>query len=221
MWPLIAMASPYSVPCKHVDTDLFRRTKFLCDEVRYFTSMVNDTDHEITVRTSEGRQTDTDSSDKDIPDHPVCPPVSDTELLVATMYYKKLFGGYKAATRIGLYNAIGKDFMTLAWDYVDLCSRLDLRQSSQFLCKSNTAKGSPQLGQVPKRQLKSSSGISHITLSNERYADHVSVTEVKESQEAAIVSQHNEQMVGLWRSGQQVMLGIEASGKCMRPKVAL
>ena len=31
----------YDVPCEHVDADLFRRTKFLCNEVRYFMSMVN------------------------------------------------------------------------------------------------------------------------------------------------------------------------------------
>ena len=50
---------------------------------------------------------------------------------------------------------------------------------------------------------------------------NVCVTEVKEVEGAAIESQHNEQMLGLWRHNQQVMLGLEVSGMFVRPKILL
>ena len=48
---------------------------------------------------------------------------------------------------------------------------------------------------------------------------NVIVTEVKQDQESAVESQHNEQMVGLWRERQRLMLGFEFSGHSVRPKV--
>lgn len=61
------------------------------------------------------------------------------------------------------------------------------------------------------------------------YADHVIydrntfinvvVSEVKESAESAIEAQNNEQMLGLWKKSQQAMLGIEARGQILTPKI--
>lgn len=69
---------------------------------------------------------------------------------------------------------------------------------------------------------------------NERYADNivynkvsainVNVSEVKKSEEDHTIksqNQNNEQMLGLWRPLQQVMLGLELYGTSARPKVLL
>ena len=64
---------------------------------------------------------------------------------------------------------------------------------------------------------------------NERYADHVvydkvniinvSVSEVNENAESAIEAQNKEQMLGLWKGSQQVMLGLKVNGNSVRPKI--
>ena len=42
---------------------------------------------------------------------------------------------------------------------------------------------------------------------------------MKEKEDDCPESQNNEQMVGLWKSGQVAMLGLEFSGGSVRPKV--
>ena len=112
--------------------------------------------------------------------------------------------------------------------------------SSQFLYLYSTSTGAVQPGamyvkwSLPKRVLKSTgpaAGELRIIKLNERYADHVvydgvniinvNVSEVEESEDSAIESQNNEQMLGLWRGSQQVMLGLEVYSNRVRPKILL
>lgn len=123
---------------------------------------------------------------------------------------------------IGQYNnSVEKQFLDAAWEYANLCSHHDATTSCQFLFLPTTSTGGPQHGtmyvkwSLPKKELKSTGPIIKL---NERYADHVvydrvnvinvNVSEVKESEDYAIESQKNEQMLGLWRDSQHVMLGL-------------
>ena len=201
--------------------------------------MKRDTDHIITSYARAARQADPESDGEDIPDPAILPAFNDVELVVVRVFFKKLFNAYERAMAIGLYNCVGKEFLDAAGEYVDLCTRLDVtpRTSSQFLYLHNTSTGAPQPGaayinwSLPKRELKSTSSavVKRNIKMNERYAGNVTydkiniinviVSEVKESEDSAIESQNNEQMLGLWKGSQQAMLGLEARGHCVRPKV--
>ena len=227
----------FEVPCKAVQIDLFTKAKYLCDQIIFFSSMEEDSDHELTCRSRDGREADTESSDEDIPDPPIIPPFCEADLTAVKMLYKEFFNAYRRALVIGVYSCVGKDFVDAAWKYADLCTRLVVTDTSRFLSKYSTAKGAPQPGacfikwSLPREMLKSSYTSGRVILSRERYADHVtydklsiinvSVTELKENEESPIESQNNEQMIGLWRSSQQVMLGMEVRGKYVKPKILL
>ena len=138
---------------------------------------------------------------------------------------------------IGLYSCVGKEFLDATGEYIDLCTRLDVTTSSQFLYFHTTSTGGPQPGalylrwSLPCRELKATSSkvVKRQSTLNERYADNivydttntinVIVSEVKESEGSAIESQNNEQMLGLWKGSQQAMLGFDVQGHCVRPKV--
>ena len=75
---------------------------------------------------------------------------------------------------------------------------------------------------TPKRILRTT---SEDTV-EDRYADcasdiNVVVAEIKEKANNPIRSQNNEQMLGLWRSKQKVMLGFELRGKTAKPKILI
>ena len=138
---------------------------------------------------------------------------------------------------MGLYSCVGKEFLDAVGEYVDLSTRRDVTATSQFLYLHNTSTGEPQPGalyikwSVPTRELRSTSSaaVTRNIKTNERYADNVTydkitfinvmVSEVKESEDSGIEAQNNEQMLGLWKSSQQAMLGLEVYGHCVRPKV--
>ena len=48
---------------------------------------------------------------------------------------------------------------------------------------------------------------------------NINVSEVKLVDDIPLESQHNEQMLGLWKRHQKVMLGFEAYGFQVRPKI--
>ena len=56
---------------------------------------------------------------------------------------------------------------------------------------------------------------------NQKTHINILVVEVKDDPNAAVKSQHNEQMVGLWGQDQEVMLGIAVTGFLATPKVLL
>lgn len=130
---------------------------------------------------------------------------------------------------------MGKHFLDNISIFADLCTQLDVTRRSMFLHTHNTSKGAPQPGafwvkwSLPKKVNLSQGGHLRSIIPRERYADNivydrntfinVLVAEVKESEESAIEAQNNEQMLGLWKPSQQVMLGIEAQGQILRPKV--
>ena len=174
------------------------------------------TDHIIKSYARAACQADPESDGEDIPDPAILPAFNDVELVVVKFLF---FNAYERTMAIGLYNCVGKEFLDAAGEYVDLCTRLDVtpRTSSQFLYLHNTSTGAPQPGaayinwSLPKRELKSTSSaaVKRNIKMNERYADNVTydkiniinviVSEVTESEDSAIESQNNEQMLGLWK----------------------
>ena len=229
-----------NVPCRPVEEKLFLKAKFLYEQVLAFPRINTDTDHVIACYARAAREAKSDSDDEQIPDPAILPAFSDTELPVVKVLFKKFFNTYTRAMIIGLYNCVGKQFLEAAWEYADLCSRHDVTTSSQFLYLYSTSTGPLQPGamyvkwSLPKMVLKSTgpaAGELRIIKLNERYADHVAydrvniinvnVSEVEESEDSAIESQNNEQMLGLWRGSQQVMLGLEVYSNRVRPKILL
>ena len=139
---------------------------------------------------------------------------------------------------VGLGNCIGKEFLQKAWLYSDLCSRPSLEFPSNYLFSYSTATKGPQPGalwitwSVPKSGPTSSTSAStsdSYVDTRERYTDfivydrenamNINVSEVKLVDDIPLESQHNEQMLGLWKRYQKFMLGFEAYGFQVRPKI--
>ena len=233
-------AAELSLPCKPVDCDAYRRAKFLYEKVAILPNLsrgsggADSEAHVITCRARPGREADTDSGGDDIPDPPIIPVYTEAQMGVVNFVFNNcLLVNYKSAMAVGLYNCVGKYFLDGISTFADLCTRANITQGSNFMCRHNTSTGSPQPGafwvkwSIPKKGNLTEG--SRSIVQRERYADHiiydrstsinVVVGEVKESAESAIEAQNNEQMLGLWKPSQQAMLGIEAHGQILRPKI--
>ena len=185
-------------------------------------------------RARHGREADTDSGGDDIPDPPIIPVYNEAQMGVVNFVFNNcLLVNYKSAVEVGLYNCVGKYFLDGISTYADLCTRANVAVGSYFMCRHSTSTGSPQPGafwvkwSIPKNLTEGEENRS--TVQRERYADHVIydrntsinvvVSEVKENPESALEAQNNEQMLGLWKKSQQAMLGFEAKGQILRPKI--
>ena len=206
------------------DDARFDKAKFLYQQVMSFPHITDVNNHQIHCRTYRpARVAELESDGEDIHDPEVFPEFDDVQLPIVTLFFRQFFSAHEAALKIGLFNAVGKEFLDSAWEYMDLCQS-SLANSSKFKYLHNTSKGESQPGAMfvkwsfPPRDLRS--GIDNrIIQTNERYADqvvydkvniiNVNVSEVKENAESAIEAQNNEQMLGLWKGSQQVMLGLE------------
>ena len=224
------------LPCKPSENDeMFNKAKFLYQQVMAFPQITDINDHKIYCRPyRDARPAEPDSDGEDIVDHAVFPEFDEVNMVLVTHYFRRFFGSYETALNIGLYNAIGKAFINYAWEYINLClSSLD--NCSKFKFLQNTSKGEAQPGATfvtwslsQPRNMRSITE-SRIMQTRERYADHVvydkvhvinvCVSKVKENIESSIEAQNNEQMLGLWNSSQQVMLGLELRGSSVRPKI--
>ena len=144
--------------------------------------------------------------------------------------FDKLRRNYVAGLRIGFFNAVGKSFVVTLGIYVNMATN----NRHQYMYLQSTSTGFTQPGalfvnwSLPSRTLRRQSP-ERIIHTNERYADciiydsyncvNVVVVEVKEDEEEASESQNNEQMVGLWKTGQIAMLGLEFHTNTVRPKI--
>ena len=217
------------------DDTLFMKANFLYQQVQAFPNIENVFNHEIRCRAARPERLAEPGSDgEDINDAEVVPEFDNLDLAVVITFFRRFFNAYKVALEIGLYNAVGKNFLDAAWEYMDLC-QTTLNKQSKFAYLHNTSTGEPQPGamfikwSIPKRRSRKTSVGDRKTLSFERYADHVvydkvtalnvSVSEVKENKESAVEAQNNEQMLGLWKGPQKVMLGQELRGTRVRPKI--
>lgn len=221
------------IPCKAVDEELYRRAKTLYEQVLLLPTLELPTSHVITCRSRPGQQADPESDGEDIPDHPIIPVYTQYELSIVNFMFLRLRETYEAALKVGLYNCVGKYFLERFSEFLDLCTRVDVNMASKFLHVHNTSTGAPQPGafvvkwSIPKRV--NLSGGQRSEIPKERYADNVTydkltyinviTSEVKENEDSAIEAQNNEQIVGLWKHSQQAMLGLEARGFTVRPKV--
>ena len=224
-----------NIPCEPpTEDDLrFDKAKFLYKQVKSFPQITDVNNHHLRCRPHRrARLRESDSDDEHIIDHEVLPEFDDVQLAVVNVFFKRFFAAHEAALKVGLFNAVGKEFLDSAWEYLDLCQS----SSSKFKYLHNTAKGKSEPGamfvkwSLPQREFRSSTDTdSRKVLTNERYADHivydkvdiinVCVLEVKEKTESPIEAQNNEQMLGLWKGSQQVMLGLEVNGYSVRPKI--
>ena len=170
-----------------------------------------------------------DSDDEPVPYPPNEQPFTNLELAVVNYTFTQLKNAYTAAKAVGFVNCCGKAF------FVELCRFTYLVKlgNSPHKALLSTGKGCCQPGaffinwEVPSRPLRSNQ-TSNTIQNFERYADCVSynkttfmneiVTDNSSSDEEHTL-QHNEQMVGLWKPGQQVMLGFEFYTKFVIPKV--
>ena len=84
--------------------------------------MRNVSDHQIVWVEKEGRDAESGSDGEDICDPPICPAFNTTDELPLVKYmFTKVFTAYRWAMSIGLYNAVGKEFMRTLGDYSNLC----------------------------------------------------------------------------------------------------
>jgi hypothetical protein len=214
-----------NLPCRPVQKELFIKAKFLYEQVLAFPNMKESTDYMIICHGRAARLAEPESDGEDIPDPGCIPAFNDEELVAVRIHFRNLFDAYTRAMDIGLYNCVGKYFLDAVGQYVDLCTRLDSTTPSHFLYTHNTSTGSPQPGALYIKWSLQSKGVK----TNERYADNITydkhnfmnviVSKVEEDEESAIEAQNNEQMFGLWKGSQQAMLGLEAQGHTVRPKV--
>ena len=220
------------LPCCTIPDDItssFGRAKLLYETVRVLPTL-GTTEHTIVQRKRAGRQATSDSDDERIPDLPIVPRFNATEMAVVQLEFDKLRENYVAGLRIGFFNAVGKSFVVALGNYVNMATN----NRRQYMYLQSTATGFSQPGalfmnwSLPSRTLRSQS-LERIIHTNERYADciiydryncvNVVVVEVKENEEEASESQNNEQMVGLWKTGQIAMLGLEFHTNTVGPKI--
>lgn len=229
-------AAELSLSCKTpVDCEAYCRAKFLSDKVALLPNLSRSGSAvpHFSCRARPGRPANTDSDGDDIPDLPIVPVYTEEQMGVVNFVFNNCLLNYKSAMEVGLYNCVGKYFLESISTLADLCTQADVTKGSNFMCRHNTSTGSPQPGafwikwSIPRKVNCTEGSISIVQ--RERYADsivydrntsiNVVVAEVKESAESAIEAQNNEQMLGLWRPSQRAMLGIEAQGQILRPKI--
>ena len=84
------------------------------------------------------------------------------------LYFTELFDAYKVALIIGLYNAVGKNFIVSVGRYAKLC--LGARATSPFLCLQHTSTSSPQPGalyvnwKLPAKELRSNKAADRVVM---------------------------------------------------------
>lgn len=135
-------------------------------------------------------------------------PYHENELKLVIFWLKELYQAYGVLQETGWFDSQGKRFLDHLGMYANCC----LPKEDRHLCVSSKGKGPTQPGAFFVQW--SSDNVE------ERYADSVIydkemkinrvVSEVKScTDDSQFTSAHNEQMVGLWRSGQVAMLGLE------------
>lgn len=211
---------------KDIPSRRYYKAKLLWEQIFVMPRLQNIDNYKITYSSRGGLQTDSDSDGEDIPNPRSEPPFNEHELYLVNYLFKKLYESYLAAKAVGLFNCVGKTFIDNLGAFLDLCCSNMISHSSQFMYKHSTSTpGEAQPGAFNvKWSLK-----GKLPFKRERYSDNVIYdkvnvinvcnSEVKESPEVAIESQHNEQMIGLWKPSQKAMLGFEAQDQTLRPKV--
>ena len=144
--------------CKTMTEELFGKVKFLYDQILVFPTIKSIAEHKLVCIEREGRAADPESDGEDIEDPPLHPAFEKTELLLVETHFRRLFHAYQVALNIGLYNAIGKNFMVAVGQYADLCLEAT---TSPFMYLTSTATAGPQPGalvikwKLPPKQLRS------------------------------------------------------------------
>ena len=220
-----------NLPCRPLQDELYRRAKFLYEQVIALPNMKNETDIHIACHARAARPAEPDSDGEDIIDHAIVPQFDEVELGIIRYCFRSLYNAYVRVMTIGLCNCVGKQFLDALGQYADLCTRPDVTTPSSFMYLHNTSIGRVQPGAMYVNWLLTTTSSTGVKKTVERYADNVMydkinhiyviVGEVKDNATSSIESHNNEQMLGLWKGPQQAMLGLEARGSCVRPKVLL
>ncbi len=225
-----------NVPCRSLNSTFFERAKLLYNSLGKFPQIDKFVKAQCTEYQPQVNPGETHDSDgEEITDFERLPEYTECELSVLNYLGRMFFNVYKVAINVGLFNCIGKEFMKYACEYANMCYFKGY-ENSPYLHLYSTATGEYQPGglavnwKTPKRILRTSSEDT-VEDSGDRYADfvvfnhasdiNVVVAEIKEKVDNPIRSQNNEQMLGLWRSKQNVMLGFELRGKTAKPKILI
>ena len=158
------------------------------------------------------------------------------QLGVVQFCFDELTKACQAATAVGFVSCCGKNFFQTLCEYANRCCF----NESEHKYLLNTATGSFQPGAfyIKWPWVVASVQSGDVEATRERYADAVAynknthlneiVSEIKqddssedEEDSTSAEAQHNQQMIGLWRPEQQVMLGLEFYTDYLVPKVLL
>lgn len=215
---------------------IFTKAKLLYDTVRVLPRMPMNF-KVIQRQDEEGREcrSDADSSgDEQIPDPPIVAPFSSENLAIVQERFDELLFSYRAGRSIGFHNALGKTFMVALGKYA-MSANLSSNKGKQYLSLMSTSTGETQPGAAIVKWLlppsHNTNPTQEILHTYERYADcvlydtfnfmNIVVVEIKVEESDPSTSLNNEQMVGLWKTGQIAMLGLEVSTSVVKPKIFL
>ena len=102
-------SSEFNLPCTSPEEDSsFIRAKLLYSKVWEVPNLSHDAKLKIVERERPGRQANSDSDDECIPDPPIQPSFSQSDLAVVQFYFHQLCQLYPIVLEIGFFNALGK-----------------------------------------------------------------------------------------------------------------
>ena len=140
-------SSEFNLPCTSPEEDSsFIRAKLLYSTVWEVPNLGRDAKFKIVERERSGRQANSDSDDECIPDPPIQPSFSQSDLAVVQSRFDQLCQHYPTVIEIGFFNALGKIFC-LFGAYVNMCTSDRLR----YLYLLNTSTGVTQPGAMHVR----------------------------------------------------------------------
>ena len=176
-----------------------------------------------------------DSDDEQVPDPEIPPAFSETELGVLDFLYHALWLAFGEARRKNFQNAVGKDFLTEFGKFLLQVHPADTTWRYKSTHSTNPS-GEAQPGSLAithttlRRELRTPSLLERTQAHQKSVADYVLfdkdksryciVGELKSDEDGA-ESQNIEQMVGLFRKDQAVMLGFTCNPQAVLPRVLL
>ena len=102
-------SSEFNLPCTSPEEDSsFIRAKLLYSKVWEVPNLSHDAKLKIVERERPGRQANSDSDDECIPDPPIQPSFSQSDLAAVQFYFHQLCQLYPIVLEIGFFNALGK-----------------------------------------------------------------------------------------------------------------
>ena len=226
--PSIFVSSSKEVPTTYSSSINMDQARVLTS----FVSLLNASGKCLTVtqKVREASSGVSDSDDEQVPDPPISPAFTNSELLAVQIYYKKLWNAFGSAVAHQFTNAAGKMFFYHLAEFI-----LILRPNTQYMPyistnpHGNCQPGSANITHTIPRPHTRQSEVSSTTTSSstEKVSDFVVfdhsakiytiVGEINDEAE----QQNIEQMLGVWRKHQRAMLGFTCNKAFVLPRVLM